>query len=159
VVAFRAVHRTPTLGYALVRTKKRLRDGYRKLGSEALAELRRDGRVLEDTIDVPEVVFCGDTNIDVVEREEIVRTAKLLILEVTFLDDRVPPDAARKKGHVHLDQVVERADLFENEAILLTHISQRYAPSQIRKILDDKLPKSLRDRVTPLMPKAPWSRE
>ena len=57
-----------------------------------------------------------------------------MILECTFLDDRVSVAECRAKGHVHLDEIVERADLFENEAILLTHFSARYsaAPQPFR---------------------------
>ena len=36
---------------------------------------------------VKAAAFTGDTTIDVVEQEEVVRKARLLILEATFLDD------------------------------------------------------------------------
>ena len=75
-----------------------------------------------------------------------------MILECTFLDDRVSVAECRAKGHVHLDEIVERADLFENEAILLTHFSARYSSTEIVALLDAKLPPALRERVTPLLP-------
>jgi ribonuclease Z len=90
--------------------------------------------------------------IEVVEREEVVRRAKLLILEVTFLDERVSVEECRAKGHVHLDEVCERASLFENEAILLTHFSARYGPAEVERILAQRLPASLRGRVVPFLP-------
>jgi ribonuclease Z len=71
---------------------------------------------------------------------------------VTFLDDRVPVAEARAKGHVHLDEVVERAELFENEALLFTHFSARYRPAEVRAILAARLPPALAERVTPLLP-------
>ena len=79
------------------------------------------------------------------------RTAKLLILEVTFLDDQVSVEKARSTGHVHLDEVCERADLFENEALLFSHISRRYRAREVREILARRLPASLADRVVPLL--------
>ena len=102
-------------------------------------------------LEVPEVAFCGDTLIDVVEREEVVRKARLLILEVTFLDDRVSVEKARASGHVHLRELAERADLFENEALLLTHFSPRYSREEILIALDRGLPPRLRERATPLL--------
>ena len=79
------------------------------------------------------------------------RTARLLILESTFVDDRVSVAECRAKGHVHLSEVAERAELFENEAILLTHFSPRYKRAEILAALDATLPTGLRERVTPLL--------
>ncbi len=155
--AFKAYHRVPTLGWALGTTRKRLRDELAGLGREALRALREAGESLEVQEERIEVAFCGDTLIEVVEREEMVRTAKLLILEVTFLDDAVPVKKARAKGHIHLDEVVERADLFENEAILITHVSQRYSNRQMREILATRLPPRLRERVHVLEHAPPWT--
>ncbi|MFT5080828.1 MAG: hypothetical protein ACI84E_001486, partial [Planctomycetota bacterium] len=44
-----------------------------------------------------------------------------------------------------------RADLFENEAILMTHFSPRYNRARILEVLDERLPPGLRERVTPLL--------
>ena len=88
--------------------------------------------------------------IEVVEREEVVRKAKVLVMECTFIDERVPVKKAREKGHIHLDEIVERAELFENEAILLTHFSARFNAAEIEAALDKKLPAGLREKVTAL---------
>jgi ribonuclease Z len=150
-VAFRAVHRVPTLGYALRWRRSALDPALQGEPPHEIARRRAAGESISVTRDTVEVAFCGDTTIDVVLREELVRTARLLILECTFLDDTVSVDRARKTGHVHLDEVVAHADRFENEAILLTHFSLRHGPSDIRRILADRLPESLRDRVVPLL--------
>jgi ribonuclease Z len=64
----------------------------------------------------------------------------------------VSVEKARSKGHVHLDEIAERADLFENEALLFTHFSSRYQPYQIERALDRRLPPHLRERVHALLP-------
>jgi ribonuclease Z len=149
---FRSLHRAPCQGYAIWERKTRLRRDLAHLDEDALRAVRERGESVSETVETPQVAFCGDTLIDVVEREEVVRKARLLILETTFLDDRVSVAESRDKGHVHLDEVCERADLFENEAILLTHFSARYTPSDVRAILAARLPASLRDRVVPFLP-------
>ncbi|MFT7665633.1 MAG: ribonuclease Z [Planctomycetota bacterium] len=150
--AFRSHHSAPCQGYVLVSVNKKLKPEYRELSSEAIRDLRLDeGVEVSEEVQQAEVVFVGDTRIEVVEQEPVVRTARLLILEVTFLDDRVSIEQAREMGHIHLDEVIERTDLFENEAILFTHFSARYRAPEIAKILKDKLPPSLRERVTPLL--------
>ncbi len=151
---FRSPHRVPCQGYALISTRKKLKPELLHLTPSELQVRRAAGVELSETTEVVDVAFSGDSVIDVVDREEKVRTARLLILEVTFLDDRVPVDKARSKGHVHLDEVVARADLFENEALLFTHFSARYRRDDILRILDARLPPSLRARVTPLLPAA-----
>lgn len=148
---FRSPHRVPCQGYALWRRKHRLKDEFRGRAGHELRRLRGEGVAIEDTLEEPLVAFTGDTRIDVVEREEVVRRAKLLVIEVTFLDDRVPVEKARTTGHVHLDEVLERASLFENEALLFTHFSRRYGDAEIRRILAERLPDGLRERVTPLL--------
>ena len=148
---FRSPHRVPCQGYALWLQKRRLKLEYKGLPANELRRLRQENVAIEDQLEEPLVVFTGDTRIDVVEREEVVRKAKLLVMEVTFLDDRVPVEKARSTGHVHLDEVIERAALFENEALLFTHFSRRYGDHEIRRILRERLPKQLADRVTPLL--------
>jgi len=149
---FRSYHRAPCQGYAIWERKTRLRRDLAGLDETALRAVRERGESVAEPIETALVAFCGDTLIDVVEREEVVRTAKLLILEVTFLDDRVSVADCRDKGHVHLDEVCERADLFQNEALLFTHFSARYGPADIRRILAARLPASLRERVVPFLP-------
>jgi ribonuclease Z len=157
VIAFRAVHRVPTLGYALCTVQTRLRERYRGLAGAELGRLRQAGESLDDVRQTPEVVFCGDTTIDVVEREPIVRRAKLLILEVTFLDDRVSVERARTSGHVHLDELVDRAELFADVGhLLLTHVSARYGPGLFKEIVERRLPTSLLERVTCLPAHTDW---
>lgn len=148
---FFARHRVPCQGYAIWERRSKLRPELVGLPGTEIARLKREGRSVTIDIEVPEVVYSGDTLVDVVESEEVVRKARLLILELTFLGDDVPVEHARSLGHVHLDEVAARAELFENEAILFTHFSARYSRSQIVEALDRKLPPALRARVTPLL--------
>lgn len=153
---FRAVHRVPSVGYVLEGRRRRLKPEYRGIPGPEIARLRRDGALVDEPFLALEVAFCGDTTIDVVDREAFVRTAKTLVLEVTFLGKDVDVATARRKGHVHLDEVAERAAVFENEKIILTHFSTRYSNEHIVREIDRRLPASLRTRVVPLLREAPW---
>ncbi len=146
-----AVHRIESQGYAIwCRRKKLLPEHVGRSGAE-IAKLRRGGAVVDEVRELPEIVFTGDTRAEMIDREPVVRRARLLIVEVSFLDERVPVEKARQGGHLHLDEVIERADVFENEAILFTHFSARYSRDEVLSLLDARLPKGLRDRVTPLL--------
>jgi ribonuclease Z len=75
----------------------------------------------------------------------------VLLIECSFVapEDR---DRAREYAHMHLDDIAERAALFENEAIVLTHFSLRYRPEEIFEALDG-LPQAIADRVIPFLPR------
>ncbi len=152
---FRSPHRVPCQGYALWSRKRKLKPELAHLSTDEVRALRLTGVDPTVAVETPEIAFTGDALIEVVEREEVVRKARVLVIEVTFLDERVSVDDCRAKGHVHLDEIVERAELFENEAILLTHFSARYRPEEVAALLEDKLPPSLRERVTPLLATTP----
>lgn len=152
---FRSPHRTWCQGYALLRRTRKLRADLAGLPEAEVRRRRLAGEEVSAETWAPEVAFSGDSLIEVVEREALVREARLLILEVTFLDDRVPVERARGSGHIHLDEVVARADLFANEALLLTHFSSRYRRDEVDAILDRRLPPELRRRTTALLPPHP----
>jgi ribonuclease Z len=148
---FRSVHRAPTCGYAVETERRRLKPEWEGVPGHAIATARKAGEEVTVADPVLELVFCGDTTIDVVEREAMVRTAKRLVLECTFLDDDVSREWARKSGHVHIQDIAEKAHLFENEAILLTHFSARYAPQAIDRLVRKRLPADLSERVQVLV--------
>ena len=58
---------------------------------------------------------------------------------------------AREYAHIHLDDILDRADKFENEALVLTHFSQRYRPEEIRQALR-RIPEPLASRVVAFLP-------
>ncbi len=147
----RAAHRIHSQGYAIWSRRRKLLPEYRGRSSREIAALRRDGVDVTELREVPEVVYTGDTRAEMIDREPVLRRARLLIIEVSFLDERVSVKRSRQGGHLHLDELIERADLFENEAILVTHVSARYARDEIVSILDARLPPNLRGRVTPLL--------
>ncbi len=148
---FRSLHVNPCQGYGLWSQRWKLAEPYQGLPGEELRRLRAAGIAVSELVETPEFAFTGDTLIEVVEREEVVRRARLLVMEVTFVDDRISVAECRSRGHVHLDEVAERAQLFQNEALLLTHFSARYRPHEILAALDRALPPELRARVTPLL--------
>ena len=99
------------------------------------------------------MAYLGDTLLDVIDEEPVVRQAKLLIMEVTFLDDRVSVEACRGKGHIHLHEILAQPERLANNAILFVHFSARYTFREIREIVDERLPPGLRERVTVFLPR------
>lgn len=149
---FRAPHRVPCQGYALYSRRRKLRPELAGLPQEAVRERALAGESPTVEVETLEVAFSGDTRIELLEREPQVCRARLLILETTFLDERVSVEECRDKGHVHLDELAERAHLLHNEAVLLTHFSARYTPDEVRRRIAERLPATLASRVHALLP-------
>jgi len=142
----------PCQGYVVSERRQKLKLEFLGLPGPEIARRRAAGdESLFEEQQTELFGFCGDTLIDVLEREEALRRVKLLVLECSFVDERVSVAEARAMGHVHLDEIVERAELFGNEAVLLTHFSERYTSEEILAALDKKLPPALRAKVTPLL--------
>lgn len=144
---FRAVHVVPTLGYAIVERRHKLRAEFKDLPGAEIGRRRKAGEDLFDVVDVPLIAYVGDSRVDVVERNEVVQRARVLLMEATYLDSSKGVDTARAGGHTHLDEILERRDLFQNEHIVLVHLSQIHSPTEARAIVEAKLPESLRERV------------
>jgi ribonuclease Z len=155
VRAVRTYHPVPSLGYLVVRKVAKLRPELVGLAGPEIATRRRAGEEVNVYEERLEVAYATDTLVSVLDHSPELYRAKVLIIEATFLDDRKSREAARAGCHIHLDELIERADKFENEHIVLMHFSQLYRPDEIGALLDARLPTDLRRRVIPFAPSTP----
>ena len=142
-------HVIPSLGYTLFSVRKKLKPELQGMRGEGIRRLREKGVEVSDILETPEVAFTGDTRAEALDLD-VVRKARLLIAECTFVDEKIPVEKARRTYHTHLDEIIARADNFENEEIILTHFSARYRKVEIDLALAS-LPPALRYRVRTLM--------
>lgn len=151
VRAFKTIHRIPSQGYVIGETRKRLKPEFAGLEGRQLGEMRRQGIPFEDEVEVLMVAFTGDTVAKVFDSDIEALKAQVLITECTFMGEDVSLDEAHKKGHVHMDELAERAERFSgNGALLLAHFSHRHGALDIEAALA-KLPESLRNKTHYLM--------
>lgn len=152
----RTFHPVPSLAYLVVRRVSKLLPALVGLSGPEIAAKRRAGEEVSAYDDRLELAYCTDTLVSALDHAPELYKARVLIIECTFLDERKSLEAARAGCHIHLDELVERAALFENEHVVLMHFSQLYRPDEISGILDRKLPPELRRRVIPFVPDGPW---
>jgi ribonuclease Z len=150
--AFASPHRVPVRGYTIFKRTRSLKPQLKGLNATQIAARAKAGEEVNQYTVRPEFCFPGDTLIESVEQEDSVRKSRILLLECTFTGSKPSVERARQAGHIHLDQIAERADLFENEIIVLTHWSQRYSHHQIKRDVENKLPKSLLSRIRLILP-------
>jgi ribonuclease Z len=149
---FQADHRVPTLAFVASEERHRLLPEHESLTREEIKALAADGKAIAGRVAIPLAAYSGDTAAGIFDAAppEFFR-AKVLLLECSFVEERDRGRAAPFK-HLHLDDVAERADLFENEVVLLTHLTLRTAASEIRRLVKKRLPACLADRAVPFLP-------
>ncbi|MCW5805048.1 MAG: MBL fold metallo-hydrolase [Deltaproteobacteria bacterium] len=150
--AVRTFHPVPSLGYVVVRHVAKLRHELHGAPGHEIAARRRAGEEINDIEDRLELAYATDTLVSALDHAPALLRARVLVVECTFLDERKTVEGARAGCHIHLDELVERADSFHNEHIVLMHFSQLYRPDEIAGILDARLPPALRKKVIPFVP-------
>lgn len=150
--AFRTLHTVPSLGYELFRRVEKLKPEHLGLSPLEIRSRRQAGEPLFVTIERSELAYATDTLIDVLDKKPELFDARVLILECTFLDERKGRSETRDKCHVHLDEIVERAESFRNEHLVLMHFSQLYQPAEVREILKRRCPAQLAARLVVFAP-------
>lgn len=152
VSAFRADHRVPALGFVASEVRRRLVPGWQGRPEEEIRDAVARGEEVTRPCPRPLVAFTGDTGVGFFEnapREAF--EAKVLLLECSFVEPEDVP-RARNYGHLHLDDVAERAGLFANEAVVLTHLTLRGSPDELRRTISRRLPAALASRTVPFLP-------
>jgi len=148
-VAFPTRHTIPSLGYLVWERRRKLKPEYQQLIGDDLAirDLRLSGVEVSAEVRVPKIAYLGDTAPAGLDAHPEIYKAEILILEMTFVAPQERPEKIHKYGHTHLDDILARADLFENERIIASHFSTRLHPDQIQRIVEKRLPASLKGRL------------
>jgi ribonuclease Z len=147
LTVFDTQHTVPSRGCIVWERRKKLKPEYRDLSGEEIRDLRYSGVDVSAEFRIPLVCYCGDTAPAGLDRDPGIYQAKILITEMTFFRPEHRKEKIHKFGHTHLDDIIERAHLFQNEKIILAHFSTRYQDGQVRKAVEKRLPESLRGRV------------
>jgi ribonuclease Z len=147
VKAFATRHTLPSLGYLVWERRKKLKPEYHHLAGDQIRDLRLSGVEVSAEVRLPKVAYLGDTAPPGLDALADTYKAEVLILEITFVAPNERPSIIHKFGHTHLDDVLARADRFENGVIVASHFSTRLHPDQIQRIIDKRLPDSLRGRL------------
>jgi ribonuclease Z len=145
VESFTTFHRVPSQGFLVSRRKKKIKPEFRKKNPMELRSLRNSSTPIDDLYEEGIFAFTGDTTSEFIDNFK--KPVKILFMETTFIDELRDVTAARKWGHIHLDEWVERIQDIPAEKIVLIHVSARYNTRRIGEVLDQKIPPSLRDRI------------
>lgn len=117
----------PTLGYAVVEKRDRLRsDLVGKSGSEIAEIAKREGRgAVKESYEHMTFAYSGDSS---PINPDFVRGVEVLVHEATFVD---PEDfECDRNGHSSVVQAIRVANDAEAKSLVLCHFSSRYSKSE-----------------------------
>jgi ribonuclease BN (tRNA processing enzyme) len=149
VRAHQATHRVAARAYEFLEIRHRLREEY--AGREDISDLRRRGLEVTEQYRWPLLFYTGDTDRGILESNEALFRAEVLIIECSFVAAGHQQRAVEYR-HIHFDDIAEFAGRFENRMIVLTHFSRRYSRAQIRDEIRRRCPAVLRDRIRLALP-------
>ncbi len=156
VRAFPTFHPVPSLGYQFFRRVTKLRPEHAALPGREIAARRKAGdESLFYTEDRLELAYATDTLVSVLDVTPSIGSSRVLVIECSFLDHRKSLEASRAGCHIHLDELLAKVDMLDNEHIVLMHFSQIYRPEEVRAILAERCPQHLADRLVVFAPSRP----
>jgi ribonuclease Z len=143
----RSIHRVPSLAWIVTRTGQRLKPEYAGLAGPEIAELRQKGVAVTAMQSVDLLCITGDTQIELFHNEPRVRGCRVLVHEVTAWDARRTVEETRAWGHTHVDELIECAEQFQGDALVVVHRSPRHTRGEAEDVVRARFPASIRDKV------------
>lgn len=145
-----ATHRVAANAYEIVETRHHVRPGFESLTPQEIHERREE---VTEEYRAPLVFYTGDTDRGILETNEALFHAEVLMIECSFVADG-HQERASVYRHIHFDDIAEFAERFENHLIVLTHFSRRYSRSEIQNEVRRRCPPILRSRIRLALPDA-----
>jgi ribonuclease Z len=142
-----AAHSIPTHSYIVWQRRQKLKPEYRNLSGEAIRDLRLGGTPVTEEQRTPRVAYLGDSAPEGLDLCPNMYRAEVLIMEMTFVAPSHRKDKIHKHGHLHLDDIVERRSLFQNQCIIAAHFSTRYRAQRIKELVSRALPDMMDQRL------------
>ena len=93
------------------------------------------------------LAYLGDSAPEGLDSSPEMYDAEVLITELTFLSPHHRRQKIHKFGHLHLEDIVERSERFNNRLIIAAHFSTRYHQNTIRNLVEKKIPDMLDGRL------------
>jgi ribonuclease Z len=148
--AFTVNHAGYALGYSLIERRHKLRPEFAGKSGAQLVELKKQGVVIDENMEVVLLTYTGDTALGRFLELDFVRKSRALLLECTFFDDD-HASRARAGRHIHVEDVPQVCAAVPEAQIILTHLTRRTDMRSAKRILEKTLRAEDGERVSFLM--------
>jgi len=147
VSVLRMDHSIPSVGYLVWERRKRLKPELQSLPEMEIRKLALAGYPVSAETRFPRVAYLGDSTPKGLDDNPDMYEADILIMELSFVARRHKSETIYHRGHIHLDDVIERRECFRNGLIIASHFSTRCTDREIEKIVRRRIPDMLDDRL------------
>lgn len=147
VTVAKTFHTVPAMSFLVWERRKKLKPEYLGLEGPQIRELKSQNVEITHETRTPLVGYLGDSAPRGLDETPDLYKAKILITEMTFLAPVHRKELIHKNGHMHLDDYIQRADRFENEAIIAGHFSTRYNKRQAYRYVEKAFPDMMGGRL------------
>jgi len=124
-------HGVECLGYGLSELRNKLKEMYKDLPGQEIAQLKKNKVEITEEIHFPVLFFCGDMNYTSLTKLPF-NSYPYFIIECTFFDADHYTEA-RVKKHLHINDLVIFFTEHPNTKFILIHFSCRYTKSQLKE--------------------------
>ena len=140
-------HRVSSVGYVVWERRRKLKAEYQDLSGAEIRDLRLSGTEVTHETRIPRLAYLGDSTPKGLDDNPIMYEAEILITEMTFVSPDHLSHKIHKLGHIHLDDIVRRRERFQNQLVIASHLSTRYHPRQVERVVQKSLPDMLGGRL------------
>ncbi len=147
VSVVKTFHTIPSVGYIVWERRRRLKEEYQNLSETEIRNLAVSGVEVSQEVRFPRVAYLGDSTPRALDEAPEMYLADILILEISFVAKRHRSDKIHKFGHIHLDDIVNRQNKFQNKTVIASHFSTRYHDREIEETVHRRLPDMLDGRL------------
>jgi len=148
--ALEVSHTVPSLGYAVIERRSKLREEYRDKPQSELKDLKNRGVEITQTLEIPLVAYTGDTELGpFLFRDEFAK-ARIVICECTFFEAE-HRSRAKVGKHLHVDDLRMLLGVWEAPMVVLVHVSRRTNLAVAREEIRNMVGEARAERVHFLM--------
>eukprot|EP00164_Ancoracysta_twista_P001236 GFYU01001622.1.p1 GENE.GFYU01001622.1~~GFYU01001622.1.p1 ORF type:complete len:142 (-),score=41.96 GFYU01001622.1:204-629(-) len=130
--------------------RSRLKEEYKSLAGREIAELRKSGKEVSETVYVPMFAFLGDTTSEVFNINPQLFNFPVVITECTFIHESERSNAQRT-GHTLWNDLAVHVKAHPETLFVLIHFSNRYSRSEIAKHFEEVKERDGIDNVMPFL--------
>lgn len=135
--AIEVSHTGPSLGFAAVETRSKLKPEFHDMPQDRLRELRLGGTAITHAVEIPLIAYTGDTEMGPFLFQDEFSRAPIVITECTFFEDD-HRDRARVGRHLHVEDLRALLKVWSARDVIVIHVSRRtllgFARERLREV-------------------------
>lgn len=132
-------HGVVSISFGIYQMRKRCKQEYQFLNKSVYTKLKIDGIEFTEQYKFPILCYMSDTNYlpFIGDQSTMIFNYPIIIIECSFLEKCDLPQA-KKKNHMHWDQLEKITTVHPETKFVLTHFSKKYTWAEVKIFFDEQ---------------------